>query len=164
MKLLNKTEQIAHLQGGNGNVAIQEMLTGYRSTPHPATGATPYEAHDEQTRVDVGDRWDQLCQCWESHADDHGLMFYDNHMLMSTLGAKNEDLTMKLLNSLRKYVRDGSGPNCEISREVGLAVCEAFVEADKGHFDKAVEIFKPLRYKVDLLGGSRAQRDVYELF
>lgn len=49
MKLLNKTEQIAHLQGGNGNVAIQEMLTGYRSTPHPATGATPYEAHDEQT-------------------------------------------------------------------------------------------------------------------
>ena len=26
-------------------------------------------------------------------------------MLMSTLGAKNEDLSMKLLDSLRKYVR-----------------------------------------------------------
>ena len=44
MKLLNKTEQIAHLQGGDSNAAIQEMLTGYRSTPHPATGVTPYEA------------------------------------------------------------------------------------------------------------------------
>ncbi|KAL9982485.1 hypothetical protein ACROYT_G004533 [Oculina patagonica] len=44
MKLLNKTEQIAHLNGRNGNTAIQEMLTGYRSTPHPATGVTPYEA------------------------------------------------------------------------------------------------------------------------
>ena len=44
MKLLNKTEQIAHLQGGDNNTAIQEMLTGYRSTPHPATGVTPYEA------------------------------------------------------------------------------------------------------------------------
>lgn len=31
--------------------------------------------------------------------------FNDSHMLMSTLGAKNEDLTMKLLESLRKYVR-----------------------------------------------------------
>ena len=31
--------------------------------------------------------------------------FSDTHMLMSTLGAKNEDLTMKLLDSLRKYVR-----------------------------------------------------------
>ena len=27
----------------------------------------------------------------------------------------------------------------------------------QGNFDKAVDILKPLRYKVDLLGGSRAQ-------
>lgn len=27
----------------------------------------------------------------------------------------------------------------------------------QGNFDKAVEILKPIRYKVDLLGGSRAQ-------
>ena len=27
----------------------------------------------------------------------------------------------------------------------------------QGKFDEAVEILKPLRYKVDLLGGSRAQ-------
>jgi len=44
MKMLNKTEQIAHIQGVDSNVATQEMLTGYRSTPHPATGVTPYEA------------------------------------------------------------------------------------------------------------------------
>ena len=44
MKLLNKTEQITHLNGGNSSIAIQEMLTGYRSTPHPATGVAPYEA------------------------------------------------------------------------------------------------------------------------
>lgn len=35
--------------------------------------------------------------------------FNDSHMLMSTLGAKNEDLTMKLLDSLRKYVRYATG-------------------------------------------------------
>ena len=44
MNLLNKTEQITHLKGRNGGIAIQEMLTGYRSTPHPATGVAPYEA------------------------------------------------------------------------------------------------------------------------
>ena len=52
MKLLNKTEKIAHLHGQNGNIAIQEMLTGFRSTPHPATGATPYGSNDEQTNKD----------------------------------------------------------------------------------------------------------------
>ena len=37
MKLLNKAEQIAHLQGRDSSIAIQEMLTGYHSSPHPAT-------------------------------------------------------------------------------------------------------------------------------
>ena len=44
MKLLNKTEQIAHFQGQDSNAAIQKMLIGYRSTPHPATGVTPFKA------------------------------------------------------------------------------------------------------------------------
>ena len=44
MKLLNKTEQISHLQGEDSMITIQDMLTGYRSSPHPATNITPYEA------------------------------------------------------------------------------------------------------------------------
>ena len=44
MKVLNKTEQIAHSEGISSNAAIQYMLMGYRSTSHPATGYCPYEA------------------------------------------------------------------------------------------------------------------------
>lgn len=47
MQLLNKTEQIAHLQGQTGldrNIAVEDMLMAYRDTPHPATGITPYQA------------------------------------------------------------------------------------------------------------------------
>ena len=40
MKLLNRSEQISQLQGKS---TIQDMLIGYRSTPHPATNVTPYE-------------------------------------------------------------------------------------------------------------------------
>lgn len=29
------------------------------------------------------------------------------------------------------FSRDGSGTNCEVSRGVGLALCEAFEQADK---------------------------------
>ena len=43
MKMVNKTEQRAHAQKVSIKIAMQEMLTGYRSTPHPATGITPYE-------------------------------------------------------------------------------------------------------------------------
>ena len=46
MQIVNNKEQIAHQQGKDRlerqNV-IQDMLTAYRSAPHPATGITPYE-------------------------------------------------------------------------------------------------------------------------
>ena len=43
MKLLNKTEQRARIQKISSTIALQEMLTSYRSAPHPATGITSYE-------------------------------------------------------------------------------------------------------------------------
>lgn len=55
MKLLNKTEQNAHLRGRNGSTDIQEMLTGYHSAPHPATEVAPYEAlMNRQARTKLG--------------------------------------------------------------------------------------------------------------
>ena len=58
MQTLNKTEQIAHLQGKSGpdrNMAVQDMLMAYRDTPHPATGISPYQAmmnRPVRTRLD----------------------------------------------------------------------------------------------------------------
>ena len=59
MKLLSKTEQRAHLENKSTKIAIQELLTGYRSTPHPATGVTPYEAmmnRHVRTKLDYMER------------------------------------------------------------------------------------------------------------
>ena len=59
MKLLNKTEQRARLENKPANTAIQELLTGYRSTPHPATGITPYDAMMDRkvrTKLDYSQR------------------------------------------------------------------------------------------------------------
>ena len=53
--VFNRSEQITHLQGQNSNTATQEMLAGYRSTPHPATGVTPYEA---LMKRQVRTKWD----------------------------------------------------------------------------------------------------------
>ena len=49
MKLVNKTEQRAQIQKISPMMAIQEMLIGYRSTPHPATGITSYEGMMNRT-------------------------------------------------------------------------------------------------------------------
>jgi hypothetical protein len=55
MKVLNKTEQIANLQNKDSATAIQEMLIRYRSTPHPTTGISPFEAlMKRQVRTKLG--------------------------------------------------------------------------------------------------------------
>eukprot|EP00795_Rhopilema_esculentum_P013859 gene13859-4804_t len=58
MQFLNKTEQIAQLQGKDKlekNIATQDMLIAYRSTPHPATGVSPYEAMNSRTIRTIND-------------------------------------------------------------------------------------------------------------
>lgn len=58
MRMVNKCERIAELQGKNTSekkTAMQEMLTAYRATPHPATGVAPYEAmkfREVRTKLD----------------------------------------------------------------------------------------------------------------
>lgn len=43
MKMLNKTEQIANLSYRDRAIEIQNMLMGYRATPHPSHGKCPYD-------------------------------------------------------------------------------------------------------------------------
>ena len=40
-------------------------------------------------------------------------VFFDAHMLMSAVGAKDEQLTMKVMNSIRDYVRYGVQLFCQ---------------------------------------------------
>ena len=84
MQLLNKTEQIAHMQGKiklGKQMAVQDMLNAYRDAPHPATGVTPYEAmlnrpvctklnHEEPGVTDQNEK-DQLI-------DQHDKQYKDN--------------------------------------------------------------------------------------
>ena len=64
MKMVYKTEQIEHLQVRDSSLAVQEMLTGYRSTPHPAaTGVTPYEDLMNRQKTTKLDHQTKELQC-----------------------------------------------------------------------------------------------------
>ena len=57
MKVLNKTEQIAHSDGRTSSSSVQYMPMGYKSKLHPATGYTPYESlmkRNVGTKLDYG--------------------------------------------------------------------------------------------------------------
>ncbi|XP_048371993.1 tetratricopeptide repeat protein 38 [Sphaerodactylus townsendi] len=112
--------------------------------------------------VKVGDRWKGVNHLTKKHASDHLLIFNDAHILMASLGAKDQNTTQELLTSLQELVQaPGEDYILNLAPRLGLPLLQAFVEFENGNFDKAVELLYPIRYRLVEIGGSNAQRDVF---
>ncbi|XP_068826213.1 tetratricopeptide repeat protein 38 [Capricornis sumatraensis] len=112
--------------------------------------------------VSVGERWQDVLSVTRKHSRDHILLFNDAHFLMASLGTGDTQTTQELLTTLRD-VSESPGENCQhlLARDVGLPLCQALVEAQDGSPDRVVELLLPIRYRLVQIGGSNAQRDVF---
>uniref|UniRef100_A0A8P0S6U0 Tetratricopeptide repeat protein 38 n=1 Tax=Canis lupus familiaris TaxID=9615 RepID=A0A8P0S6U0_CANLF len=112
--------------------------------------------------VSVGERWQDILPVTQKHSRDHILLFNDAHFLMASLGAGDTQTTQELLSTLQD-ASESPGENCQhlLARDVGLPLCQALVEAEKGNPDRVVELLLPIRYQIVQIGGSKAQRDVF---
>ncbi|XP_040295099.1 tetratricopeptide repeat protein 38 [Bufo bufo] len=112
--------------------------------------------------VDVGKRWDKLVQVTKKHTNEHILIFNDLHFLMSSLGSKDHEMTTRLLQSLKELSKSpGENYQQSMIKELGLPLSQALVEFDSGNYDKVVALMYPIRYKILNIGGSNAQRDIF---
>uniref|UniRef100_A0A8C8M567 Tetratricopeptide repeat protein 38 n=1 Tax=Oncorhynchus tshawytscha TaxID=74940 RepID=A0A8C8M567_ONCTS len=121
----------------------------------------------EMEGVCVKDRWRELQQLTEPHTDDHVLLFNDLHFLMSSLGAKESGgaaQSQRLLEGLRERANvPEENYQHLLAGSVGLPMCQALLEYDQGNYSRAVELLQPIRYRMMEIGGSDAQRDVFNL-
>ncbi|MGH0161423.1 UNVERIFIED_CONTAM: hypothetical protein FKN15_076552 [Acipenser sinensis] len=78
--------------------------------------------------VNVGDRWKEVVKVTKPHAEDHVLVFNDLHFLMSSLGAKEEETTRRVMVSLQEHVKaPGENYQHALGQDLGLPMCEALV-------------------------------------
>ncbi|XP_053382109.1 tetratricopeptide repeat protein 38-like isoform X1 [Mercenaria mercenaria] len=118
----------------------------------------------EMDGANVEGRWKDIYEVIKSHEDDHVLTFNDNHILLACLGAENKAAVEHLMTSIKDWLKQCKGDQVNITNEVGLPICEAFVAYKEDDPARAVDILYPLRYKIIKIGGSHAQRDLYNLF
>lgn len=81
---------------------------------------------------------------------------------MASLGARDLQTTQELLTTLQEASKSPE-ENCQhqLAKDVGLPLCQALVEAENGNPDRALELLLPIRYQIVRIGGSNAQRDVF---
>ncbi|XP_056137450.1 tetratricopeptide repeat protein 38 [Lampris incognitus] len=112
--------------------------------------------------VCVKDRWRELEQVTLPHRDDHVTLFNDLHFLMVSLGAEDTCNTQRLLEGLREMAKEpGENYQHQLVEGIGVPMCQALMEYDQGNYSRAVELLCPIRYRMVKIGGSDAQRDIF---
>jgi len=116
----------------------------------------------KQRGVDVGERWKELAARSEAHVDDHLLTFGDVHYLMALAAAGRGDEVARMLDSLSRYAAESGESQAAVAREPGLALVRAVIAHRSGDYGGAVDELLAIRHAIQRLGGSHAQRDLFE--
>ncbi|GLT11069.1 tetratricopeptide repeat protein [Sulfitobacter porphyrae] len=114
----------------------------------------------EMFGVNVGDRWRALTDVARKHLHDRDLIFVSLHYLMALVANGDRKAADQMIESMREWAQLDE-TQARICATVGLAVAKGLQLSRDGKYAEAVAAIKPVRYDLDLVGGSKAQRDVF---
>jgi hypothetical protein len=110
---------------------------------------------------DVGDRWTELAQCWDQHADGRLYPFNDWHAVMAKLGAGQDAEVDRLVAALERSAT-GTADTATWARTIGLPLVRGFRAFWRGDYRACAEGLHAARAIANQFGGSHAQRDVID--
>jgi tetratricopeptide (TPR) repeat protein len=116
----------------------------------------------EYAGVDVGHRWDELAAKAEARVHDGRLVFADLHYAVSLLGAGHADGANAIARELMADARvHPSGERRNAARN-GARAAFGLIAFHEGDYDEAARLLGAARDGLVAIGGSHAQRDLFE--
>ena len=110
--------------------------------------------------IDVGDRWVELADLAEKRTDDGCLTFADMHYMLALIGERPE-----AANRLMARVAADAGPQDDTSAVMmtpGMATSEGLAAFGDANYDLAFTHLQRAQPDFQTMGGSHAQRDIFE--
>ncbi|CAH1669938.1 Tetratricopeptide repeat protein 38 family protein [Hyphomicrobiales bacterium] len=112
--------------------------------------------------IDVGDRWEELAAKAEGRIHDGRLVFADLHYALSLLGAGQTDGAEAIARSLIEDAEaHPSGERRDAARN-GAFAAFGLIAFHEGDYDEAARLLGTARCGLLAIGGSHAQRDLFE--
>jgi hypothetical protein len=124
-------------------------------------GAVSLLARLELAGVDVGDRWQDVAGHLAPRIDEHVQPFLDLHYLYG-LARAGRPAAAAMLESLHRFAATAPQPTRPAWQEVALPVAEGLAAHARGDHDAAVRWLLPVLPRLAEIGGSHAQRDLFE--
>jgi tetratricopeptide (TPR) repeat protein len=116
----------------------------------------------EQAEIDVGGRWHELAGCARGHTRDHALVFADLHYLMAIAATGDVAAIDAFVASCRQFAATSAGTEAAVMADVGLPLVGAVLAHRRGAYGEAVDALLPVRSRFRRIGGSHAQRDLFD--
>lgn len=111
--------------------------------------------------ADIGSRWDELALLSDKRAEDGCNVFADLHYLLALLNGGRRMGADRLLTGLKRRAELETDIG-HISAEAGLPTGLGLEQYRKGNYASAFTLLTSARSNLPAIGGSHAQRDVFE--
>ncbi len=112
--------------------------------------------------VDVGDRWEELAAYLTPRIHEHALPFQDLHYVYALARAGKADLGTEMLLSMQAYAKKALPYIKKTWVEVAVPAAQGMVAHAKGDWERAIAKLRPTLPRLHAIGGSHAQRDLFE--
>ena len=115
----------------------------------------------ELADADVGDRWQDVAHHLVTREADHVLPFLDVQYLYGLARAGRPEADT-LLRNIERHARGVQGPSAPVWQRVAVPVAHGLLAHARGDWARAVESLGSALPRLAELGGSHAQRDLFE--
>lgn len=113
-------------------------------------------------QVDCGDRWERLAETVRRRVSERLLPFNDLHYMLALAGADDPGAAAAA-ETIAGHADDGRSDHWSaVYRAVAGPMARGVAAYGAGKFARAVEELAPVRYLWSAIGGSHAQRDVFQ--
>ncbi|OUR78802.1 hypothetical protein A9Q83_06270 [Alphaproteobacteria bacterium 46_93_T64] len=112
--------------------------------------------------VDVGDRWENVADFVAARTFVNDQPFLDMQYVFALARAGREEALNRLMASMEMMRRESPLFTRTAWAEVAIPAAKAFVAYAKGDFKLCLALLAPARAQLQSIGGSHAQRDLFE--
>ncbi|MEL6752021.1 MAG: tetratricopeptide repeat protein, partial [Pseudomonadota bacterium] len=111
---------------------------------------------------DVGNRWEELADICETRTQDGCVPFADLHYMLALIGGGRDKAVGDLLARMRRDAASEAGEMASIYATPGLDAAQGLEAFGEGEFTEAFRHLASAHGSMQRVGGSHAQRDVFE--
>lgn len=109
--------------------------------------------------IDTEGRWQNAIEVCTPHMDDQIMVFNDTHICMA-LAPKEKNLLGSHVQKMSQAIKNSSSTYSKTG-QIGTTICNAIEQYELGEFGEVVELLFPIKHKIVEIGGSNAQRDIF---